>query len=105
MPPKRTRKKDLSSQQSARRTVNQNLTNLVEHNKGLTKAQRRHQLLEFQGLGYTALKLDNNLMRMLDDGKVQETLSNMLKYSAKADEKGSTTEVWFYIYIYTYYCY
>ena len=50
----------------------------------------RHQLIKYQGLGYTALKLNNILMRMLADRRVQETLPNMIKYSAKADEKGST---------------
>ena len=40
-------------------------------------------LLEYEGLWYTALKLNKKLMSMLKDGGIQETLSNMLKYSEK----------------------
>lgn len=86
MPPKRTKKIDLSIEQSAWPTHHRKFSDLVDYQGGLTIAQRRHSLLEYEGLGYTALKLNKKLMSMLNDGGIQDTLSNMLKYS----EKGST---------------
>ena len=90
MPHKRTKKLDLSIEQSAWPTDHRKFSDLVDYQGGLTIAERRHQLLEFEGLGYTALKLDKKLMSMLDGGGIQKTLSKMLKYSAQADEKGSS---------------
>jgi len=90
MPSKRTKKLDLPSQQSKWPVEHRKFTDLVYSQSGFSVSQRRHALLDYENLGYTSLKLDSNLMKMLEGGKVQKTLSNMLKYSAKADEKGSS---------------
>jgi hypothetical protein len=90
MPSKRTKKIDLPSQQSNWPVEHRKFTDLVYSQSGFSVSQRRHALLDYENLGYTSLKLDSNLMKMLEGGKVQKTLSNMLKYSAKADEKGSS---------------
>jgi negative regulator of genetic competence, sporulation and motility len=87
MPPKRTKKSDSSIQQSTWTVVQRKFTDLVDSQSGFSVSQRRHTLFDYEGLGYTSLKLDSNLMKKLEGGKVQKTLSNMIKYSAKADEK------------------
>jgi hypothetical protein len=87
MPPKRTKKLDSSIQQSNWPVEHRKFTDLVDSQSGLSVAQRRQALLDYKGLGYTSLKLDSNLMKKLEGGKVQKTLSDMIKYSAKADEK------------------
>ena len=90
MPPKRTKKSDSSIQQSTWTVVQRKFTDLVDSQSGFSVSQRRHTLFDYEGLGYTSLKLDSILMNKLEGGEVQKTLSNMLKYSAKADEKGSS---------------
>jgi len=76
MPPKRTKKLDSSIQQRTLPVVHRKFTDVVD---SLSVAQRKKLLVDYESLGYTSLKLDSNLMKMLEGEKVQKTLSNMLK--------------------------
>ena len=71
MPPKRTKKSDSSIQQSTWTVVQRKFTDLVDSQSGFSVSQRRHTLFDYEGLGYTSLKLDSNLMNKLEGGEVQ----------------------------------
>jgi len=66
MPSKRTKKLDLPSQQSIWPVEHRKFTDLVYSQSGFSVSQRRHALLDYENLGYTSLKLDSNLMKMLE---------------------------------------
>ena len=83
MPPKQTIKSDSSIQQSTWTVVQRKFTNLVDSQSGFSVSQRRHSLFDYEGLGYTSLKLDSNLMNKLEGGKVQKLCPTCLSILQK----------------------
>ena len=95
MPPRRSKKRtvvdiDPPNDESSWKEQKRNLSDFVFDCKNLSKSQKRAQLMELNGRGYTAIMLDDYCMHLLEDGSVQETLSNMLKYGSRNDGVNGT---------------
>ena len=87
MPSKRTKKSDSSIQQSTWTVVQRKFTNLVDSQSRFSVSQRRHTLFDYEGLGYTSLKLDSNLMNKLEGGEVQKLCPTCLSILQKQMKK------------------
>jgi hypothetical protein len=67
-----------------------NLSDTINFQKGETPSRKRTNILETHYKGYSAIQLSSVLYDRLSDGLIQETLSNMVRYSRASNYKGST---------------
>ena len=70
--------------------TSRNLFDEINVQKGETPARKRTKILDNYEKGYSAIQLNSILFGRLSDGLIQETLSNMVRYSRSSNYKGST---------------
>jgi hypothetical protein len=70
--------------------VERSLAVIIEEVAQKRTPSAKRRFLELKQKGYSAIRLDADLMSLLLDGKITDTLSNLLQYSRPAEKQGST---------------